>query len=87
MNFENKIKELSCEELEIKRGQLAKFIFSDFRKIDPKILSISIDKLTIIENEIEYREEVLRDMISDPQSTIIIDWEEDIREQMEQFYK
>lgn len=87
MNFENQIKEMTCEELENKRSQLAKFIFCDHRKIDPKILSISIDKLTNIENEIEYREEVLRDMISDPTSTIIIDWEEDIREQMEQFYK
>lgn len=87
MNFENGIKELSCEELEIKRKQLAKFIFSDFRKIDPKILSISIDKLTIIENEIENRENIIREILSDPEDLTIIDWSDEIKELTEQFYK
>lgn len=68
------LKEMSCEELENKRSSLAMFVFTDCRKLDTKLQQVYIDKLTTIENELETRYQIIKEIFEGEKDLTIIEY-------------
>lgn len=75
-----KLKEMSCEDLEQKRTNLAKFVFGEGRKLDMKTQGIYIDKLTEVELELETRYQIIKEIFDGEKDLQIIEYYDIIEE-------
>lgn len=80
-----KLKEMSCEELEQKRSSLAKFVFTDCRKLDTETQQIYINKLTTIENELETRYQQIQEIFEGEKDLQIIEYYDIIEETLSNY--